>query len=98
VIDTNNQKSGYIYWCISFILMIITWVSLEVRGLNSIMSVNMVNANYGMKYLIENVMYYMSIVFGLLGYTYIYGEGERDFYWWVMLPFLIFVALNNLPG
>jgi hypothetical protein len=94
----NNQEIGYICWCISFLLIIIAWVSLEVRGFNAIISVNIINANYGMKYLVENVMYYMSIVFGLLGYTYIYGEGERDFYWWVLLPFLIFITLNNLPG
>jgi hypothetical protein len=94
----NNQEKGYIYLSLSFLFMIVTEIRLYLDGFIFKFFSNLVNVNYGIYYLPENILYYVSILFGLVGYTYIYGDPEKDFYKYVLLPFLIFITLNNLPS
>jgi hypothetical protein len=58
----------------------------------------LVNVDYGHSLLFEKYMFYGIIISGLLGYTYIYGDPEKDFVKWVAIPSIILFIIMDLQG
>ena len=73
----NNQEKGIICLIVTLLLTILTYIGLYLSGYFGEHLLD-----YGMwtyKYLPEKYMFYGSIISGLIGYTYLYGEPEKDF-------------------
>jgi len=94
----NNHERGYAYLIISFILCITNYILLYAIGFIYEFFNNLNSIDYGFSLLAEKYMFYGCIIFGLLGYTYIYGEPEKDFYRYVAIPSMILFIIMDLRG
>ena len=92
----NNQEKGIICLIVTLLLTILTYIGLYLSGYWGEHLID-----YGMwtyKYLPEKYMFYGSIISGLIGYTYLYGEPEKDFNKYVALPSIILFIIMDLQA
>jgi hypothetical protein len=91
VIGMNNVSRGYICLSASFIFILLTYVGLYVGDFYNPLNEGLVTYQYAL----EAISFFFSIIFGLLGIAYIYGDAEREF-WTITVAFIIFALVTNL--
>lgn len=89
VIITNNIDRGEICLSMMCIFVILTYVGLQLSGYQY----NMGEVTYRLA--LQGISFFFSIIFGLLGYFYIYGDVERDF-WKIALTSMFMIIVMNL--
>lgn len=90
--ELNKIEIGYCYLCLALILTILCYTGLYLGGFYSF------NANdfgvYNYKYLLEKYLFYFSIMSAQIGYFYIYGDIEREFWKITLSSILLFFIMD----
>lgn len=95
MIILNNQEKGYLSIIISCSLFVIICIDFWVRmrlDINFIQYTPMIKYDFSL--LIEKYMFYGVIIFMQIGWTYLYGDIEKDFNKIIFISFLLFILMD----
>jgi hypothetical protein len=74
-INMNDASRGYICLSASFSFILLTYIGLYEGDFYNPLNEGLVTYQYAL----EAISFFFSIIFGLLGCTYIYGDAEKEF-------------------
>jgi len=87
----NKFDKGYIYLSLSCVLIIVTYIGLDVADYHNPLNIGLITYQYAL----QAISFFFSIIFGLVGGFYIYGDPEKEF-WKISILSMGIILLINL--
>jgi hypothetical protein len=96
--ELNNKEKGYLSIIISCVLFLIISVDFMIRmrlDINFIQYTPVIQYDFSL--LVEKYAFYGAIISMQIGWTYLYGDIEKDFNKIIIITFILF-ALMDMQG
>ena len=90
MIAMDDISRGYICLSASFIFILLTYIGLYMSDFYNPLNEGLVTYQYAL----EAISFFFSLIFGLLGCAYIYGNVEKEFYRIAIASISLIVVTN----